>query len=55
MKTLLDFLLRKRKTTNGLKLRKTGENEWTVKKGYAALYIGTREKCEYFMNHAYSS
>lgn len=50
MNIIFDFLKRKRRGKNGLKLRKSVTGEWSVKKGYQTLYIGTKEKCEYFMN-----
>lgn len=42
------------KTTdlNQLKLKKESTGEWAVRKGSTILYIGTRDKCETYMNQA---
>ena len=50
MINLFDSLTRGRRKKNGLKLKKSDSGEWSVKKGYQTLYIGTREKCEFFMS-----
>ncbi len=50
MSLIFDFLKQRRNKRSGLKLRRSVTGEWSVKKGYRTLYIGTREKCEFFMN-----
>jgi acid phosphatase class B len=41
-----------RHNKNRIRLTKSvsGEN-WTVKKGHSILYIGSREKCEKYLEH----
>lgn len=42
------------KASSGLKLRKSEFNEnWMVKKGDRTLYIGTKEKCEVYLNQGF--
>lgn len=42
------------KASSGLKLQKSEYNEnWMVKKGYRTLYIGTKEKCETYLNQGF--
>lgn len=42
------------KKASGLKLQKSKINEnWMVKKGYRTLYIGTKEKCETYLNQGF--
>lgn len=50
MSIIFDFLKQRKRRKNGLKLRKSVTGEWSVKKGHRTLYIGTKEKCEFFMN-----
>ncbi len=50
MSAIFDLFSLNKHRKNGLKLRKSETGEWTVKKGHSVLYIGTKEKCEFFMN-----
>ena len=43
------------KQDDRLKLAKSDAgDEWTVKKGYSILYIGSKDKCKSFMSQAVS-
>ncbi|MEQ9405551.1 MAG: hypothetical protein RIM99_18325 [Cyclobacteriaceae bacterium] len=35
---------------NRLRIQKSDSGSWMVKKGFSILYIGTKEKCQIYMN-----
>ncbi len=47
-------LFSKRGNDDKIRLTKSKSGDWMVKKGYSILYIGSREKCETFMEQTLS-
>lgn len=47
--SIVEFLVGRR-NTNRLRMSKSNSGDWTVKKGHSILYIGTKEKCQTFLD-----
>ncbi len=47
--SLLNIFSRKDKDALKLQESDSSKNEWMVKKGFSILYIGSKEKCQIFM------
>jgi len=47
MKSLFNMFV---KDPDRLRIQKSDSGTWTVQKGLSILYIGTKEKCQIYMN-----
>ncbi len=47
--SILEFLLGKR-NTNKLKMSKSNTGEWIVRKVQSVVYIGSKEKCQTYLD-----
>jgi acid phosphatase class B len=47
--SIIEFIIGRR-NTNRLRMSKSSSGDWNVKKGQSVLYIGTKEKCQTFLD-----